>query len=314
MAAELLSPGAAAAAFGASAVSAPVVLRLLRRLGSRQTVSEHVPEHAAKQGTPTMGGIIVLAGLFAGLAALGRLDGSLAALLGGFAMVGFLDDFVVPRAMPGKRGLGWAPKLGLQAGTAVASSSLGGYQGADLFLAVFVLLYAANAYNFADGLDWLAGTVAVFLAAGLAGVAWAAGRPGVLPLMVLLVLSLVPFLFLNRPPARVFMGDVGSLPIGALLGWATLQCGAPASGPPPTPALVAALLLAHLVLIVEIVPVPLQIASAKLRKGKRLFPFRTPVHHAFQHAGWPEGKVVALFAGVQAAASLAAFAVAGGPP
>jgi phospho-N-acetylmuramoyl-pentapeptide-transferase len=297
---------------GASAASAPVLLRILRSIGSRQTVSEHVPEHAAKQGTPTMGGLVVLVGLMVGLAAQRSLSPALALLVGGFGLVGFLDDFVVPRAMPGKRGLGWVPKLALQCGSAAGAALLAGYAGGGAALAAFVLLYASNAYNFADGLDWLAGMLAILLAAGLGAVGWVAGRAEVLVPVALLCVSLIPFLVLNRPPAKIFMGDVGALPIGALLGWVTLQVAMPPGRPPASAGVIGATVLAHTVLLIEIVPVPLQIASAKLRKGKRLFPFRTPVHHAFQHAGWPETRVVALFAATQAAASLAAYFVAGG--
>jgi phospho-N-acetylmuramoyl-pentapeptide-transferase len=96
----------------------------------------------------------------------------------------------------------------------------------------------------------------------------------------------------------MFMGDVGALPIGALLGWAFMEVGRPSAHVPYNLNLIAATLVS-LVFVAELVPVPLQILSVKLRKGKRLLP-RTPIHHAFQHAGWPETRVVWTFHLVQA--------------
>lgn len=295
-------------ALAAASVAAPIVFTLMKRIGSRQTVSEHVPEHAQKQGTPTMGGIIILVGLFAGLVGA---PASMLVLLFGFALVGLLDDFLVPRWMPGKRGMGWLPKLGLQCGTAGIAAWLGGYTGVALVLATVFLLFAANAYNFLDGLDWLAGIVGLVLALGLVALGYFKGLQTVTVTMLVLCVSYVPFLVLNKPPAKIFMGDVGSLPVGGLIGWSALSLGY-RPGEPLALTMVAAIAVAMVVFVVEIVPVPLQIASAKLRNGRRLFPFRTPVHHAFQHAGWPEPKVVALFAGVQLACCLAAIAIARG--
>ena len=112
-----------------------------------------------------------------------------------------------------------------------------------------------------------------------------------------LAAAFVPFLFYNAPPAKVFMGDVGALPIGALLGWAFLLVGRP-QGVPMDLNLGGACVMS-LLLVAELLPVPLQVLSVKLRKGKRLFP-RTPIHHAFQHSGWPETRVVWAFHLVQA--------------
>lgn len=302
-------------ALAVAALAAPIVHKLLLRLGSRQTVSEHVPEHAAKQGTPTMGGLIVVLGLLAGLLASGvdRIA-FWVVLVVWFAMIGFLDDFVVPRMMTGKRGLGWMPKLGLQV---LPFAALWAIAPATPWIVIaitgFVVLFFANAYNFADGMDGLAGGLGVILAGTLAAMS-ATGlenTPRVMVAMAALTLALIPFLFLNAPPAKVFMGDVGSLPIGAVLGMAFLETTVfREPGFTDTLYLAPGLLIAG-VLLAELVPVPLQIASAKLRKGKRLFPFRTPVHHAFQAAGWPETRVVWMFLLVQLLLSLAGLAWCG---
>jgi phospho-N-acetylmuramoyl-pentapeptide-transferase len=114
----------------------------------------------------------------------------------------------------------------------------------------------------------------------------------------------LPFLFWNAPKARVFMGDVGSLAIGSFLG-ASFFAGTRSSTPMAIPPYgYLALFLWSFVMIAELVPVPLQIASVKLRK-KKLFPY-TPIHHAFEKAGWPETRVVFMFVIVQVCCSVAA--------
>jgi phospho-N-acetylmuramoyl-pentapeptide-transferase len=107
---------------------------------------------------------------------------------------------------------------------------------------------------------------------------------------------------LNRPPAKVFMGDVGSMAIGGLLGMAVADMTVNAAPRATIPWLaIAGLVVVAVVMLVELVPPPLQILSVKLRK-KRLFPM-TPIHHAFQKAGWPEIKIVAMFFALQVVGS-----------
>lgn len=286
--------------FIVASVASPFVNRALVRWKSRQTVSEHVPEHAVKQGTPTMGGISVLLGLAAAFWFVPRgVVVTPLVLVAGFAAIGFLDDFVVPRRVANSRGLGWKPKLVLQLVVAVGAYLLGGVRdGVALSLLVFCVLFFANAYNFADGMDALAGGIAVMVAIGFAVLARlsmvdANAEFAVLALMAGLAASMVPFLFSNAPPAKVFMGDVAALPIGALLGWTFMEVGRPSVLVPDNLNLIGACVIS-LVLVLELLPVPLQILSVKLRRGKRLFP-RTPIHHAFQHAGWPETRVVWMF-------------------
>lgn len=292
-------------AFLVSLVLAPFVYLLLLRAKSRQKVSEYVPEHAKKEGTPTMGGIIVLAGVAAAFFFVPRSElVTPLVLVVGFALIGFLDDYIVPRAMTDTRGLGWKQKFFAQVVVAAGAYLLGGVRdvGALAFLVFFVMFFA-NAFNFADGMDSLAGCIAVMLALGFAvlgrlSMVDAGSEMAMLALMAGLAAAFVPFLFYNAPPARVFMGDVGALPIGALLGWAFLLVGRPTERVPGDLNLYAACLMS-LLLVLELIPVPLQILSVKLRKGARLFP-RTPIHHAFQHAGWPETRVVWMFHLVQA--------------
>lgn len=295
-------------AFAVSGLLARPILQTLLRLNSRQTVSVHAPEgHQKKQGTPTMGGLIVVAGALAAMAISGYRDYAAITLLVGFALIGFIDDFVVPRRFVGKRGLGWRQKIAMQIVVAVGAALLTRINPLGIGLIVFVVLFYSNAYNFSDGLDGLAGTILLGLGTGLLALGYLEDmRTAWLVPVAALLGGVLPFLFVNAPPARVFMGDVGSLPIGAVLGYvvARFALGQNVGG---YHIVVAAgpLVVISLVMAAELIPVPLQILSVKVRK-KRLFPY-TPIHHAFEKAGWPETRVVFHFALVQAL--LAALAV-----
>ncbi len=297
-----------------SAIFAAPILNLLRRLKSRQTISEYVPEHAQKQGTPTMGGLIILVGLVAGLLVeRGPFMVPALLLLFGFGGIGFVDDYVVPRLMPGKRGLGWKQKFALEIALAVVAVYAGGMRDWTLIaVATFVILFLTNAYNFVDGMDSMAAQVAIYFVLGLVPLAlWSSS-----PLIVLSLLGAVlPFWLINAHPAKVFMGDVGALPIGALLGLQLVAMHQPAFPDQPSlsssayhfwPMAIAQAVLCG-VMFAELVPVPLQVLSVKLTK-KRLFP-RTPIHHAFQHAGWDEMRVVTLFVIAQVVCSIGAAAL-----
>ncbi|MFN7367966.1 MAG: Mur ligase family protein [Armatimonadota bacterium] len=160
-----------------------------------------------------------------------------------------------------------------------------------------------------QSLDALAGGLGVILAGTLGLWAWATGNTPIAIAMGVLGVGFLPFLAFNRPKAKVFMGDVGALPIGALFGWAFLLLGTNAQGQ-IMPAAFWPLLVISIVMLIELIPVPLQIASVKLR-GKRMFSFKTPVHHGFQSAGWLEPRIVAMFYVVQilvSAVGLAMFA------
>jgi phospho-N-acetylmuramoyl-pentapeptide-transferase len=291
------------------------ILKLLKRLKSRQTISEFVPEHKAKQGTPTMGGLIVLSGT---LVALGcaAIDGSkgvveYAIVLLAFAILGFVDDFLVPRIIVESRGLGWKQKILLEIGIAVlVLVAFERVHPLSAAVAVIVILFFANAYNFTDGLDALAGTVGIALLAGLGALAWL--KTGSQDFSAISIVAfaicggLIAFLFLNAPPARVFMGDVGSLPIGAAMGLMIWQLGF-RGGVQPVEG--ASLSILSLIMFVELIPVPLQIASVKLRgKGKKIF-LKTPIHHAFQERGIPETRIVAAYCLCQVLATALALTI-----
>lgn len=298
------------ASFVAAALAAGPILAMLRAMKSRQTVSEFAPvTHKVKGGTPTMGGLIVLVGILFGLVfswpsyGAGRTASICALLLlVGFAAIGFVDDWVVPRLVKGKRGLGWRQKILMQAVAATVGVLPLGLGLFGTLWAVFVVLFLSNAYNFADGLDGLAAGIGLAYCAGLYALS-----PAFHPVALSVAGGLAVFLFLNAHPAKIFMGDVGSLPIGALFGLVTVVMTTSIAGPdgPYTLVLSRELLLVagalNLMLAAELIPVPIQILSVKIR-GKRVFPC-TPIHHAFERGGWPETRVTAAFTLVQLLAS-----------
>jgi phospho-N-acetylmuramoyl-pentapeptide-transferase len=343
-------------AFLASAIGAYPIYRMLLAMKSRQTVSQYAPEsHAQKQGTPTMGGLIIVFGaaiamlvpvakpsewtFYTPYASIQPSEPvgisseriALVLLFLAFALIGFIDDFVVPRLFVGKRGLGWKQKILMQivAAAAFAAFTASGHW-VQFAVTVFCILFFSNAYNFADGLDALAGSLLIFLAGGLAAICMVLRADELGGICVALIGAVIPFLYLNAPKAKLFMGDVGSLPIGSVLGVvvASLACATPAHvgeldfparyhyfyGSPGDPSvstrLILALVVISLMMVVELVPVPLQILSVKLRKGKRLFPY-TPIHHAFEKAGWPETRVVWHFALTQLLLSILAVTILG---
>ncbi|MFI5386473.1 MAG: hypothetical protein ACHQ50_10180 [Fimbriimonadales bacterium] len=334
-------------AFLVSGLIARPVFRALLALKSKQVVSQYAPEgHQKKQGTPTMGGVIIVFGVLAGLVfqLLNLMDRrvglgssphleleigwcwSVAVLITGFALVGFVDDFVVPRMAAGKRGLGWKQKIVMQLVVAIVATGLVcGWKPTPQFgLYIFLILFGSNAYNFLDGLDALAGCVLIILCCGLILVTSVLGGYALTSVLLALIGATVPFLFLNAPPAKLFMGDVGSLPIGSVLGlvFAVMM------SPPleklisfyqtllgnPGPALIGSfewmpiiVSFLGLVLVAELVPVPLQIFWVKVFKRK-LF-FYTPIHHAFEKKGWAETRVVCLFALTQFVLCVLAYTI-----
>ena len=291
----------------ASAVSlliGPTLIRMLARLNVRQTINEDAPErHRAKQGTPTMGGFIIFLGAAAGLA-FAHVGHSrvTAVILLTLAMMGlgFLDDYLI--AKKGKSlGLKARHKLigqfviaGLFMWWVYSNRTLAttvvhdGREGlvelgwAYYPLAVLAIVWMSNAFNLADGLDGLVGGLTLILSLSLGALVVMAAEGGLAVLSWAIAGGCVGFLWYNSNPAKVFMGDTGSLALGAamsgiaILGkWEYLY------------------LVLALVFIVEGLSVMLQVASFKLT-GKRIFKM-TPIHHHFELAGWPEQKIVVRF-------------------
>ncbi len=293
-----------ALAFALSALLAAPLMALLRKLNAKQTIHTHAPEsHQVKEGTPTMGGLIILAGLVPALVVnalkLGPAVYFIVGLVVAFAAIGFIDDHVVPRSESGKRGLGWAPKLVMQFAAATLAGPALGLSFHPLSWGVLVLfvLFFTNAFNFADGLDGLAIVPVAIVAACFGLFSYVVGHavfsgylqipyvPGTGELAILcgaLVGASMGFLWFNAPPAMVFMGDTGSLAMGGVLGAIAIMT---------KHELVLAIVGGLFVL--ETVSVIVQVASFKLT-GKRVFRM-APLHHHFEKKGWSEPTVVIRF-------------------
>lgn len=333
-----------AAAFGLllTMLGTPLAIRGLRRRGLGQYIREDGPQaHFVKSGTPTMGGLVIVAGALGGYAAAHLRPGGLApftpsgllavALVIGMSMVGMLDDYLkISRRR--SLGLNKTAKLGGQALIALgfgllaeeytqASTLLSFARPIEIELGVLFLIWvfviiasSANGVNFADGLDGLAcGSGAGVMGAYVVIAFWQfrhhcplAPSPGCYIAPDSLDLAMVAaamlgaaagFLWWNAAPAKIFMGDTGSLALG----------GAMAS--------LAVLTNTHLLLIiigglyvVEVTSVVLQIVSFKMF-GRRMF-LMAPLHHHFELRGWPEFTVIVRFwilAGLTTAFGLGLF-------
>ncbi|MBV6457180.1 MAG: Phospho-N-acetylmuramoyl-pentapeptide-transferase [Fimbriimonadaceae bacterium] len=284
------------------------VMWMLRAMKSRQTISQYAPEgHQKKQGTPTMGGLIVLLAVGAAFSQWPQGLSVPLLLLIGFAVIGFVDDYLWPKLKPGSRGLSWKPKLVLQLVAAWVPLVLWGNIGDWKLAALAILIVAfANAFNFADGLDGLAGGLLAIIGGAFALIGMLSGNDPLVIEGAACAGGAVAFLFWNSPPARVFMGDVGSLPLGALIGWMAIESMTP--GARDSANLVTPLVLSG-VLLAELVPVPMQILAVKTLK-RRIFP-ATPIHHSFEVKGWPESRIVWTFLLVQVLLAAVAVTTAG---
>ena len=291
----------------------------LRRLSFEQRAYEDAPKtHAKKSGTPTMGGLIFAVGLVS--AVLFHPDGATAAiaLLGAACLaIGFFDDYTSIRRGR-NRGLRARDKFALTFVVAVPFLVLADrITPPALRDAVFtfgnvavhvphVLWYAlgllailgtTHAVNLTDGLDGLAaGTVLPPLAV-FAWLGWNAGARGVTFVDVAVAATIAGFLAFNRHPARVFMGDTGSLALGGVLAGSAILTGSHLLLP-----------LVGGVFAAEALSVIVQVSYFKMTR-KRIF-LMSPLHHHFELAGWPETKVTARFWTASALLSLAGAALA----
>jgi phospho-N-acetylmuramoyl-pentapeptide-transferase len=310
-----------AAGFVSATLLGKALIPYLHKVKFGQHIREDAPEtHRKKAGTPTMGGFIFILGTIASSLANhifrktfpSDLDISILVLYCSMGLVGFLDDY---RKVRRGRNLGLRAreKLALQViiGGAfmwfVASTGRGTevvvpFTGKALDLGfiygvfgVFVIVGIANGVNLTDGLDGLAGSV---VAEGLAAyypvalaAAGALGIPSLSPLVAGSVGAILGFLVYNRHPARVIMGDVGALALGALL-----------SGIAVVTKTELLLLFFAFIPIVENITVIMQVISFQLF-GKRIFKM-TPIHHHFELLGWDEVRIVRMFRLVAAAAAV----------
>ena len=297
---------AALCAFVLNVIFCKVMIPKLAKLKFGQYIRPDGPSgHIKKAGTPTMGGIIILFSfVLTSLLFIGKHYESAALVLVtiGFGLIGFLDDYI---KVVKKRSLGlnaWQKMLGQIAVTAIFAAYLmlwrqspgqtqiyvpflSGYPIDLGFLYVpflfLVMLGTVNGANFTDGLDGLASGVTVLITAFFLFAAWAMGSP-VLPLAGAAVGSLLGFLLFNSYPARVFMGDTGSLALGGFVAAISILLKMPLF-----------IIIVALVYLIEVLSVIIQVGYYKLTH-RRIFKM-APIHHSFELSGWSETKVVTLF-------------------
>ena len=290
------------------------VIPMLRRLKFGQEIREIGPAwHASKAGTPTMGGIIFIAaavaslvitclwGLIAGKDSGGFIDLLLVVLLSlAFGLIGFVDDYI---KVVKKRNLGLtaAQKFSLQFlaalifATFVALFSDAGtvidlpFTEINIDLSwfyipfiIFVMLATVNSVNLTDGLDGLATTVTLVVMLFYLLTSIKFENSAMALFAAVMAGALAGFLFYNWKPAKVFMGDTGSLFLGGAVCGLAIILGQPIT-----------LLIVGLVYVIETLSVIMQVTSFKLT-GKRIFKM-SPIHHHFEMCGWSEVRIVCLF-------------------
>lgn len=281
------------------------VIKFMIRLKMRQTErAEGVQSHLKKQGTPTMGGVMMIVGfnlvmIFWMLFSVKEILPILI-LADGFAIIGFIDDYL---KVVLKRSDGFKPKQKLLAQIVVTSAfawylhtfmpellykvrlpfsteiHLGYFAVPLLFCAV---LGTVNAVNFTDGVDALAASVTVIVTMFF-GLSFYFMKSDLILVSLALEGVLLGFLVYNRYPAKIFMGDTGSLFLGGLVVAMAYMM-----------KLVLFIPIIGMIYLIEIISVVIQVSYFKLTHGKRVFKM-TPIHHHFELSGWSEKKVVTVF-------------------
>lgn len=302
----------------------PKVIAWLIRLKAGQAVRLDGPEtHLVKNGTPTMGGIMILFSVSISVFLWGDLTNHYLVIatltMLGFGVIGFIDDYkkVVykdPNGMSSRTKYLWQSIVGFIAAYALFAMAnvpaetqllipymkdtfieLGAW---TLLLSYLVIVGTSNAVNLTDGLDGLAVMTVVMVAVGLGVFAYVTGHayfanyldlphiPGVGELTIFsaaLVGAGLGFLWFNAHPAQVFMGDVGSLALGAALGVVAIAINQE-----------LILFIMGGIFVVETLSVIFQVGSYKLRNGRRIF-LMAPLHHHFEKKGWHESQVTVRF-------------------
>lgn len=303
--------------FVISAAMGPVIIPFLRRLKASQTErTDGVQSHLAKAGTPTMGGVIfLLATAITSLLYVGKYPKIIPVLFLtlGFGLIGFLDDYL---KVVLKRSDGLYPKqkmAGQIMVTAIFAFYLIKFTDVELSLMIpftngycldigwlaIPLMFVAiigtvNGVNFTDGLDGLASSVTVMVATFFTVVAIGMNS-GIEPITCAVVGSLMGFLLFNVYPAKVFMGDTGSLALGGFVAGTAYMLQMPLF-----------IIVVGLVYLVEVASVIIQVTYFKKTGGKRIFKM-APIHHHFELCGWPETKVVSVFSIITAIACMIGF-------
>ena len=302
--------------FRVASILGPIIIPLLHKLKFGQNIRQEGPKsHLKKAGTPTIGGLIfIFATIITMFIMVGNpTDEAMIALYSfvGFGFVGFLDD-LLKIIKKKNEGLTSGQKMILllivsgfltwyaykYIGTSINIPFLNGQINFGLFYIPFVMFYFAgvtNAVNLTDGLDGLATSVTVLVTTFLGIISYNLGHISLAIFCVALAGALLAFLRFNAFPARVFMGDTGSLALGGAVAMVALILKMP-----------LILVLIGIIYVIETLSVILQVASFKLT-GKRIFKM-APIHHHFEQLGWSETKIVSVFSIITVVFCFIAFA------
>ena len=300
--------------FAVSVILCPIVIPILKKMKFGQYIREVGPKsHQSKTGTPTMGGMIILAGVIVTslIFMIVEKNTKIAPVLFmtvGFGLIGFIDDYI---KVVKKRNLGLTEihKFSLQVvvtavfcvymikyiGTSTIIPFTGGYEiTMPTWLFVIFLFIAVigtvNGANFTDGLDGLATSVTIIIAVFFTMVSIGTGLE---PISAAFVGALMGFFLYNVYPARVFMGDTGSLALGGYVAAIAFVLKMPIF-----------IVIVAFIYLIEVISVMMQVTWFKYTKkkygeGRRIFKM-APLHHHFQESGYTETQVVAAFAVVTA--------------
>ena len=303
--------------FLVSVLLGPVIIPFLKRLKAGQTIRDEGPKsHLKKNGTPTMGGILILSAMI--VTSLFYMKDypeikPILLLTLGFGLIGFLDDYIKVIL---KRSMGPTP-LQKMAGQLVVTSLFAYYllKVTDISLAAkipfmpgveldlgwlnipllfFIIIGTVNGANFTDGLDGLAASVTVLAASFLSAAAIGTGTR-IEPITCAVAGALMGFLLFNVYPASVFMGDTGSLALGGFVAASAYMMQLQLFIP-----------IIAFIYVIEVVSVILQVVYFKVTGGKRLFRM-APLHHHFELGGWSETRIVAVFSIITAILCLVAL-------
>ena len=305
-------------AFVISALLGPIVIPFLRRLKVGQTERKELESHLKKNGTPTMGGLMILASILVTSLVYVRDYPRITPVLfmtAAFGVIGFFDDYLKVVLHRSDGLLPWQKMLCQIAVTGVFAYYMVNYSGISLtmlipfsggkyldmgWLAVPVLFVAVigtvNGTNFTDGLDGLASSVTVMVATFFSVVA-IGSNAGIAPVTCAVVGALLGFLLFNVYPASVFMGDTGSLALGGFV----VSCAYMMQMPLFIP-------IVGLIYLVEVLSVMIQVTYFKKSGGKRIFRM-APIHHHFELCGWSETRVVTVFTVITALLCMAGLMI-----
>ena len=310
-------------AFGGSALIGRFLIPWLRALKAGQTIKEIGPKwHMSKQGTPTMGGIMFIIGILIAVVAAGWQDfmaGDFTALIVYafalvFGVIGFIDDFFKVKFHKNE-GLTAAQKFLLQLAAAIAFVVLLRFTGHitnDLYipffnvtfyvpwvvymvLAAFIIVGCVNSVNLTDGVDGLATGVTIPVMLFYVAVSAWYGRSDLITAAAAMAGGLSAFLIYNFHPAKVFMGDTGSLFLGGAVCGMAFALDLPMVIP-----------VVGLIYVVEVLSDIIQVVYFKKTGGKRFFRM-APLHHHLEMGGWSENKLFCVFSGLTLLLCVLAF-------